>query len=58
MNKYIEIKNFSGEIVKRIDVTDNSDSLTNRIYDGILFSLDIEEFFAVIIESLTKLEKI
>lgn len=59
MFKYLEIvKKETKEIVKRMDITNQSERQIERIEMGVLMNLNIKEYYIKIATSETKLERI
>lgn len=59
MFKYLEIvKKETNEIVKRMDITNQSERQIERIEMGVLMNLNVKEYHIKIATSETKLERI
>lgn len=56
MFKYIEIKEFkTKKVVKRIDVSGETDKVIDRLNNGMNINLNTEEYYTIINESKVKL---
>jgi len=56
--KYLEIKEYNGTVIKRIDFSTSSNILLNKIEKGINIALNHEKYYTFTFDSEIKLKEI